>query len=481
ERDWRRDLDVIPLLERAIAIDTTFAAAYWALGSILHADFIDWSRQTALTQKAYEHRDRLNDYQRFIVEESYMFDSLANWADTTRPQPDECDIEEPLLHLAEAYLRRHPEDPRPLGALGNHQWRTGHLEEALASYRRLTEMDPSVYSGWNLLLYGQLTVGDIKGARGTLHDWRKTLPELGAREFDFDEASVAAYQGNYARADSVFESVVASYKDDRHVQVNAAKLDAVLGRMNEAWQHYEYAIRRVGRAGYPAGALLWVTHEALIRLVAMEDSAGAVADVKAALAALPDTLNLADTWTDVGLVYALAGDPVRAQAELDSLTRHGRGNWSSSRGVLGAAIALAKGKPEEALELLAATQIPCTTFNNSADFRLGPRLRRVLAGRADEALHRPDAAIAMYEAYLTDPPNTYPANLDAVFLFDTLERLGTLHEARGDSAEAAIYYARAADLWKDADPELQPRVRLLRERAPALSPGAVDTLRHEGR
>jgi tetratricopeptide (TPR) repeat protein len=201
-------------------------------------------------------------------------------------------------------------------------------------------------------------------------------------------------------------------------------------------------------------------------LVALGDSAGETAEMTAALDRLPDTLNLAGIWIDVGLAYAFAGDVARARAQLDLLRRHGYGNWSVSRGVLGAAIALAEGKPETCLEVLAATETPCT-FNGSVDLRGDPRLRRILAGRAHEALQQPDSAIAAYKT-VTDLQMSDPLHLDAVFLFDTLERLGALHEARGDSAQAAIYYGRAAELWKDADPELQPRVRRLRERAAAL-------------
>jgi len=40
----------------------------------------------------------------------------------------------------------------------------------------------------------------------------------------------------------------------------------------------------------------------------------------------------------------------------------------------------------------------------------------------------------------------------------TLRRLGELYEARGDRAKAREYYGHFVDLWKDADPELQPLV-----------------------
>jgi hypothetical protein len=38
------------------------------------------------------------------------------------------------------------------------------------------------------------------------------------------------------------------------------------------------------------------------------------------------------------------------------------------------------------------------------------------------------------------------------------DRLGQLYEAKGNREKAAHYYAKFVDLWKDADPELQPRV-----------------------
>lgn len=47
---------------------------------------------------------------------------------------------------------------------------------------------------------------------------------------------------------------------------------------------------------------------------------------------------------------------------------------------------------------------------------------------------------------------------DDTWLPFALERLAQLHEDRGHRTEAARYYARFAELWAEADPELQPRV-----------------------
>lgn len=46
--------------------------------------------------------------------------------------------------------------------------------------------------------------------------------------------------------------------------------------------------------------------------------------------------------------------------------------------------------------------------------------------------------------------------------------LATLHAARGDSARAAEYCARLANLWRDADAPLRRRATAAAQRAQAL-------------
>ena len=53
----------------------------------------------------------------------------------------------------------------------------------------------------------------------------------------------------------------------------------------------------------------------------------------------------------------------------------------------------------------------------------------------------------------------------------TFKRIGELYDAKGDTAKAEHYYQRFVDLWKDAEPELQPKVRKARERIAELRRG----------
>ena len=85
-----------------------------------------------------------------------------------------------------------------------------------------------------------------------------------------------------------------------------------------------------------------------------------------------------------------------------------------------------------------------------------------LAGNEDEA-------IAWFERYVT---SNYPyrgRDTDYQYLAGVYKRLGELYEAKGDREKAASYFSRFVDLWKDADPELQPRVAEVRARLARLS------------
>ncbi|MBW7932657.1 MAG: hypothetical protein H3C62_03400 [Gemmatimonadaceae bacterium] len=58
------------------------------------------------------------------------------------------------------------------------------------------------------------------------------------------------------------------------------------------------------------------------------------------------------------------------------------------------------------------------------------------------------------------------------YLAASHKRLGELYDAKGNTAKAVEHYQKFTDLWKDADPELQPKVREARAR--------LDELRRKG-
>ena len=84
----------------------------------------------------------------------------------------------------------------------------------------------------------------------------------------------------------------------------------------------------------------------------------------------------------------------------------------------------------------------------------------VALGRAFDQAGMADSAIVMLEPYLSTPwSNRFSLQADAINLAAVYKRLGELYEERGDRAKTASYAAKFVELWKDADPELQPKVR----------------------
>ena len=79
-----------------------------------------------------------------------------------------------------------------------------------------------------------------------------------------------------------------------------------------------------------------------------------------------------------------------------------------------------------------------------------------------------DSALAIYEEYLGSSFN-FRIFTDAYNLAPVLRRTGELYEARGDRTRAVATYQRFVDLWRNADPELQPQVVEVKRRLAALT------------
>jgi tetratricopeptide (TPR) repeat protein len=81
-----------------------------------------------------------------------------------------------------------------------------------------------------------------------------------------------------------------------------------------------------------------------------------------------------------------------------------------------------------------------------------------------------DETVAAGEAYLSLPMASIRNGLgiNAVAFPSVRQRLGELYEQKGNVEKALEHYSAFVELWKDADPELQPRVRDVRGRIQRL-------------
>ena len=169
----------------------------------------------------------------------------------------------------------------------------------------------------------------------------------------------------------------------------------------------------------------------------------------------------------IATLYALAGRPDRAR---DMLARSKAENprWAAAPDSLPVfatvkgEIALAENKYEDALRLFRAAQVgpdgapmECTACG---DYNVG---------RVYDRMGKPDSAIAYFTSYFAEPASR--RNLDYTASAAVNKRLGELYDARGDTAQAVKYYGAFVDLWKNADPDLQPVVATVKKRLGELA------------
>ena len=118
-----------------------------------------------------------------------------------------------------------------------------------------------------------------------------------------------------------------------------------------------------------------------------------------------------------------------------------------------AVVAITEDRWDDAIRLIAESRERHSVFL---------RLAAYYTGLAHDRAGRADSAIAYYARFVNSlGPDPWD---DAVYRGPAHFRLGELYEARGETEKATEQYGAFARLWKDADPELQPRVRDARAR-----------------
>jgi tetratricopeptide (TPR) repeat protein len=231
----------------------------------------------------------------------------------------------------------------------------------------------------------------------------------------------------------------------------------MLGRLNEARRLYGESLaanraRGVAAAGlWHAGALAGLDRWILQR----PEAALRRLDAVLASEEWGETPTGSRGYLELAQGYAASGEPAKASrliAEWQALpeTERGNGTWvlPTARGW----IALAENRPADAVQRFreAAAYGSCD-YCSLATLAMGFR-----------AAEMPDSAILYYRRFIeaTDMDRIVD---DAWELAPAYESLAELYEAAGDLPAARHYAGLFVTLWKDADPELQPRVRRKRE------------------
>ncbi|MEO8452187.1 MAG: tetratricopeptide repeat protein, partial [Gemmatimonadota bacterium] len=88
--------------------------------------------------------------------------------------------------------------------------------------------------------------------------------------------------------------------------------------------------------------------------------------------------------------------------------------------------------------------------------------------RAFDRLGLPDSALVYYTKWVEGGEESWDGGPYYLEQANAYFRLGELYEAKGDKTKAIDFYGRFTELWRDADPEFQPRVKEARRRIAEL-------------
>ena len=437
------------LLEEAVALDTGFAMAYRKL-AVIYINRGLAEKSAMLLEKAFAHRDRLSDAERYLVTGSYYENGAHQ------------DVEKAQAAY-EQLLEVQPNNTAGLNNLGNiYSFKHEHAK-AEAAFTRAIRVGPAAAPHYKNLAATQLSMGKTAEARQTAAAFHAAYP------VNEDAAMVSAgvewAMGHYDSSAAILTAARARKLDDgsrAEVMFAVSDYDKLHGRLRDAERALHEALVLYGRSGVAAAPIAEAATIAEMRVWFLDDRKGAARILDDTLAHHPVSgLRSAGQYAGLARVYGLAGRPDAARAVVSQWQqsrkiRSGTSDSTTSLNMKGD-MALAAGRNDEAIASFRAASVTgCESC------------RMPEIGRAFDLAGKPDSAIASFTRYLTtiEPDRFY---FDGMVLAGMHKRLGELYEAKGNRADALSHYNTFLTLWKDADPELQPKVREVRQRVAQLS------------
>ena len=366
-------------------------------------------------------------------------------------------------------------DPEGLNQAGLLREHLGNFAGAVEYFSRVLATDSSaaavVYSN---LVRAQLSLGRVADARTTIERMSRRLP---THPRFFEARSWLAFStGDHDSVRTHMRQLLEAHPAEPAARGTALGMlfaaALVQGRAREALAVGQAAAAASRERGALGGALMSDLNHARVLASLLGDSTGARDSVRAALARMPLTADVRNDdapHLQFARICAFTGHPSCAHRFMRRFEERRR--WQAENGwrsdafskqafhlALGA-IALNEGRYADArTEFRAAARTDYCVI--CADAQLGD---------AFHALGERDSARVAYERYVTTPFGRRD-RLDPWLLPRALRRLGELYEGH-DPVKAAYYYTRFIELWREADPEVQPQVEDVRRRLARLRPG----------
>ena len=447
----------VSLLREAVAIDTGFAMAYRKLAIELgnrggqEAEMID------AVSRAYAHRDRLSETERYLTEAAY-------WANGPT------DDRQKELAAYETLLESQPNVGTALNNAALAYNSSGEYLKAEAYGKRAVATDSATSVYYANLVRALAGQGKLDSAEATNAIWQRHVP--GSPTSVLWAARLLFLRGRFDSAWSTLQQARATetaLTRKRLYELGLARFAATRGRVGESVKR-EHSGRAMGsEQGLRGDPLIGAADVAALISETIGDTRRATGILDSVLKAHPlEQLPAAERpYLFLASAYARSGKPDRARALLEQLDETERAAGlrrnAELRHAANGDIALIEQRFADAAREYRAGAPAC-----AACAALQLAQLHDLAGNAD-------SAIAYYVDYFTNVGGAgaggggvLPA-FDARHFATSHRRLGELFEAKGEISKAAVHYMKFVELWKNADPALQPKVAEVRWRLSRLA------------
>ena len=442
----------ISLLEEAVEADTSFAMAWLKLGTILINSRQRLDRTYEAMTRAFRHRDRLTFRERRLTEANYYFAVTGDLDSATT--------------VLRSLLVEYPNDGLALNNLGATLVRLNERTLAEIAYRQAGDADPDNLNNGTSLVELQLAGANFDSAAATLAKIRQRFPA--SANIDLYDVLTLLARRDYPTAETVTRAQLARYPTDQLAQARLYRILAgvltIRGKLAEADRVLVTTSGLLAALGSNDRVLEQQARRAVPIAVYLDDRRRATEQFEATfrtspLSALPP-FGRPLRWL---ISFAVeTGDQPRAEALVRELEAH---PMTLPGFVRRWAVLFAQG---EVLSLKKETlpQAIVTIYQGARDLDRG--LVELSLAAAFDRSGMSDSALAHYEQWSRIGETLWGVGIYHIRDPVAYRRMAELYEARRDWAKAADFYGRFTELWREADPELQPKVRAAKRRLAAM-------------
>jgi eukaryotic-like serine/threonine-protein kinase len=423
----------VPFFQKAIEIDSQFAAAYAELG-LMYGAIGESALSMENTSKAYERRDRTSDSEKFFITASYDSRVTGNL--------------EKAQQTCEVWAQTYPRDARP------HTYLSAFILPASARYeksieeaKKRVELDRHTAIGYIVLAAGYTFLDRYGEAENVLRQGSERgleTPETLGQRYD-----LAFLQGQTTEMERQVALSQRNADTENWLLDHQAFALAYTGRLREARTKSRRAANLAEQAAHSERAALSETGAAV-----WEAFSGDALGAKSSAATALSLSNQREVQYGAAFALALVGDYARSIALANDLEDRFPEDTSVKFNylpVLRATIALKQGEPLKSIELLQiSAPYDLGTQRSTIHGLFGALYPVYVRGEAYLAARRGAEAVAEFQKILDHRGIVISDPVGAV----TRLEMARAYMLSGDKNRASQAYRDFLILWKDADPDV---------------------------